>query len=79
MVSVPNDPGWTVRVNDQVVTTADIAGGALTGVPVGPGENRVEMTYLTPGLVPGCAMSGVALVVVVGLAVLRERDRRRPA
>lgn len=76
MVSVPNDPGWTVRVNGQVVEAADIAGGALIGVPVGPGENRVEMTYLTPGLVPGCAMSGVALAVVVGLAVHERRCRR---
>lgn len=73
MVSVPNDPGWTVRVDGQVVETADIAGGALTGVPVGPGQSRVEMTYLTPGLVPGCAVSAVALAAVVALALRGRR------
>lgn len=73
MVTVPNDPGWEARVDGQRVETVDIAGGALTGIPVGPGESQVAMTYRTPGLAAGCAVSIVALAGAVALAVRRRR------
>lgn len=66
MMSVPNDPGWDVRVNGERVDAVDIAGGALMGIPVGAGENQVEMRYLPPGLLLGCA---ITLIMVVAIGV----------
>ncbi|MCI8469203.1 MAG: YfhO family protein [Eggerthellaceae bacterium] len=74
LVTVPADPGWEVRVDGAAVDPVDIAAGALTGVPVGPGASEIEMSYRTPGLAAGCAVTGIA---VVALAVILVRGRRR--
>ena len=77
LVTVPADPGWEVRVDGAAVDPVDIAAGALTGVPVGPGASEIEMSYRTPGLAAGCAVTGIAVVALVGILV-RGRRRARP-
>lgn len=74
MISVPHEAGWTVRANGTEVQTQGAFGGALTLVPVTAGENRIEMKFVSPGFVPGCALSAVA---VVGLCAWCLRHRRR--
>lgn len=83
MTSVPNDPGWDVRVNGEQVATVDVAGGALMGIPVGAGVNQIQMTYFPPGLLVGAIIS-LVMVVVIGafawcgrspMAFVRERKR----
>lgn len=76
MMSIPNDPGWTVEVNGKRVDTYGIAGGALMGIPVAAGENHVVMRYLSPGVLEGCVLSATsAAVLCVGLFLRAVRRR----
>ena len=74
MVSVPHEAGWTVTVNGAQVETRGAFGDALTLVPVAAGENRFEMTFVSPGFVPGCVVSAAG---VLGLAAWAFWRRRR--
>ena len=74
MVSVPHEAGWTVTVNGAQVETRGAFGDALTLVPVAAGENRFEMTFVSPGFVPGCVVSAAG---ALGLAAWVFWRRRR--
>ena len=74
MVSVPHEAGWTVTVNGAQVDTHGAFGDALTLVPVAAGENRFEMTFVSPGFVPGCVVSAAG---ALGLAAWVFWRRRR--
>lgn len=76
MMSIPNDPGWTVEVNGKRVDTYGIAGGALMGIPVAAGENHVVMRYLSPGVLEGCALSATSVAVLCAGLSLRAVRRR---
>lgn len=74
MVSVPHEAGWTVTVNGVRAETRGAFGDALTLVPVAAGENNFEMTFVSPGFVPGCVVSAAG---VLGLAAWAFWRRRR--
>lgn len=69
MISVPAEKGWSVRVNGVPVDVVDIAGGALTGIPVGHGANKIEMTFVSPGLLTGSVITCIALVLLTALSI----------
>lgn len=76
MVSVPHEAGWTVTVNGAQVETRGAFGNALTLVPVTAGQNSFEMTFVSPGLVPGCAVSAVGAAGLCAWALWRRRRSR---
>ena len=76
MVSVPHEAGWTVTVNGAQVETRGAFGNALTLVPVTAGQNCFEMTFVSPGLVPGCAVSAAGVVGLCAWALWRRRRSR---
>ena len=76
MVSVPHESGWTVTVNGKAVQTEGAYGDALTLVPVTQGKNRIEMTFVSPGFVPGCAVSLASVLGLAGWAALKRRRAR---
>jgi hypothetical protein len=69
--------GWHAAVDGveaPLVPVYDV----LQGVAVPAGAHRVTLTYRTPGLVPGAALSVVAIVgLAAGWAVARRRRRER--
>lgn len=73
MVSVPHEAGWTVTVNGAQVETRGAFGDALTLVPVAAGENRFEMTFVSPGFVPGCVVSAAGALGLAAWAFWRRR------
>lgn len=75
MVSVPQESGWTVKVNGAEVQTQGAFGGALTLVPVTAGENRIEMTFVSPGFVQGYAVSAAGIVGLAAWCLWRRRSR----
>lgn len=76
MVSVPASSGWSVKVNGVDVEPVELVGGALTGVPVSPGENTVEMTFTPPGLVLGVAVSVASIAsLTMGFFLNKRRGR----
>lgn len=70
-------PGWQARVNGKTVPIQS-ANYAFRAVQVPPGPVTIEFTYTPPGLIPGLAISGAALLVSAGLFVSARR-RSTPA
>ena len=73
LVSLPNEPGWSVTVNGQSVSVGQAYDGALMIIPVCTGLNHVELSFVPRGLVVGCAVSAMALAAC--LVVKRSRPR----
>ena len=71
LVSLPNEPGWSVTVNGRAANVEQAYGGALMIIPVCTGLNHVELSFVPRGLVVGCAVSAIS--VVVCLVVKRSR------
>lgn len=65
LMTIPNQDGWSVTVNGEAVQPMDVADGALMAIPVSAGENHVEMRFAPPGLVAGCILSAMALLVLL--------------
>ncbi len=74
-MSIPYDAGWTVKVNGQVVQP-ELVGGCLMAIPVQQGENAVELSYCSPMLVQGAAVSVVAWLGMLAFMVARALRRR---
>lgn len=74
-LSIPYSKGWSATV-DGIPTQVVKANVAFCGVPVTNGTHHVQMTYLTPGLVPGTALSIAALLVLLAL-IARQASAER--
>ncbi|MEE1274700.1 MAG: YfhO family protein [Olegusella sp.] len=61
LITVPYDSGWTIKVNGECITAREAFGGALMAIPVKKGESNIELSYVSPGFLPGCVISFVAL------------------
>ena len=73
VISQPYEDGWSVTVNGQPAELEQAYDG-LMGVKVAAGENDIELTYTTPGLIPGAAVS---IVCVTLFGVWRFVARKR--
>ena len=73
--SVAYSEGWSAEVDGEPaeVVRADLG---FMAVPVGPGEHEVVLTYRTPWLAEGAALSAAGLAAA---AVVRAVRRRRAA
>ncbi len=74
VVSVPAWKGWRASIDGRRVKT-QFTNHAFLGIHVPAGRHRVELTYLPRGFVVGRAVSGLAVVMLVGFAALRARRR----
>ncbi len=72
MFTIPFDAGWSARVNGTPAQVVPLAESAFLGVDVPPGRSTVELSYAPPGLAFGCATTGVAAAVLLGLAIRRR-------
>lgn len=79
--SVPWEEGWTAEVNGKPVQI-EKANIGFMAVRCPAGENiTIRFDYMTPGLIPGLAVTGGAVVVFLlyffGMGALDRRKRRR--
>ena len=73
LVRTPHDPHWRATVEGRPVPVL-AANYLVQGIPVPPGRHKIELTYDDPWIGYGVFGSGVALVVLLVLAVaLRNR------
>ncbi|MFK8850053.1 YfhO family protein [Streptomyces sp. Ac-502] len=78
VLAVPTVTGWGCRV-DGGAWRAPHSFGGLMAVPLGAGATRLDCSYRTPGLLPGLAASGGALLALTAVAVtcgVRRRTAR---
>ena len=77
LLTIPYSSGWTAQVDGEPakIMRADTA---FMAIELPAGEHRIELRYMTPGLVQGALVSAAGLVCLVALAVvLRRWDRSR--
>ncbi len=77
-LSVPYSPGWSAIVDGkrEKVVRANVG---FCGVPIAAGEHDVELHYITPGLVPGAAISGLTVLLLATLVLMQRRKERGQA
>jgi uncharacterized membrane protein YfhO len=68
-------PGWTATVNGADVGIAP-ANGAFRSVAVPAGRSRVEFAYRPLSVYAGAAISVVAWLALLGIALVARRRRR---
>ncbi|HCW56209.1 MAG TPA: hypothetical protein DGT58_07195, partial [Erysipelotrichaceae bacterium] len=73
VLSVPYDEGWSATVNGQPARIYEVNGG-LSGIAVPAGGAEIQMTFTPKGLKKGIVVSGIGVLLVLGIIVL---DRRR--
>jgi uncharacterized membrane protein YfhO len=66
-------PGWTATVDGRPaeILRADYV---LLAVPVEAGQHRVELVYRPLSFIVGAAISGLAVLAMVGLALKERRE-----
>ncbi|WP_030600209.1 YfhO family protein [Streptomyces rimosus] len=82
VLAVPAVTGWTCRVDGGPARAPRTFGG-LIAVPLGSDASRLDCSYRPPGLLPGLAASGGAVLALAAVAVTcgvrgrRGRSRNR--
>ena len=72
--SVPNDAGWTARLDGERAEIIDSCGMMALSVPAGP--HHIEFIYETPGARAGFAISVAGLTAFCGIALLQRKRRK---
>ena len=62
--SVPFVKGWTVKRNGETVAPNNVE-SCLMVIPLVEGENRIEMVYHTPYVLPGVILSVLAVICLI--------------
>ena len=73
--SIPNDSGWSARVNGEEAEIVDVCG--FMAVRIGEGRNRIEFHYTVPGLGAGTALTLAGLFTAVLYILYWERKKRK--
>ena len=74
-IAVPYSSGWTARV-DGAPAPVLRCGVTYMGLALPEGTHTIEMTYVTPGLRPGAAVTAVSALLAAILAIVTARRRR---
>ncbi len=63
-IPIPNNAGWKVLVNGQIVNTISVNGGFI-GLELNSGYNEIEMYFISPGFKAGAIISAFGLLFFV--------------
>jgi hypothetical protein len=66
--------GWQARSGDRSLPIV-VVNGAFVGFRAPAGTSRVELRFIPPGLLPGCALAAAALLICAALAFRRDMPR----
>lgn len=72
ILSVPDEDGWSVKLNGEEAETA-LFGGTFMAFDLQPGEYTLEMRYVPAGRNAGIAVSAVSVLCFLGLVCLRRK------
>jgi len=73
--SIPASDGWSAKVNGErtkLISSADV----FLALELGKGDHEIELTYRTPWLISGAAVSAASVLALAGI-VLADRRRAR--
>lgn len=72
LLPLTNEKGWSCVVNGRRVEIMD-ALGCLMAIPLEAGENRVELRFTAPGLLPGLLVCGVTALAIAACWILARK------
>lgn len=75
--SVPNDPGFTARLDGNRELKIYRANLGMMAVVVPPGNHSIDFRYVTPGLKIGALLSLIGLIISAWI-VIQDRKRKTP-
>jgi uncharacterized membrane protein YfhO len=74
VLSIPSQSGWTLYVDGEETSFSGFK-DALICVPLSTGTHSIRLTYRTPGLLEGAAVSaGSVLLFVISMWIRRRRS-----
>ena len=74
--TIPYDKNWSVRLDGEPVEAIEVQ-NCLMALSVTEGDHIIELRYIPAGVVPGAVITGAALILLLGAAVLQRR-RQNP-
>lgn len=78
VLSIPDEPGWTLKVNGQV-TEHEAYDDTFLSVCLTEGSHTIELSYRPAGLTAGIIVSLISIAVFFAVCFLHRRKRRRSA
>lgn len=63
-IPLPNNKGWTVKVNDNIVKPISVNGGFI-GLVLDKGYNNIDMTFHSPYLKEGIILSCIGILIFI--------------
>ena len=78
VLSIPDEPGWTIKVNGQV-TEHEAYDDTFLSVCLTEGSHTIELSYRPAGLTAGIIVSLMSIAVFFAVCFLHRRKRRRSA
>ncbi len=76
LLTIPYEEGWSVTVDGEVRELLQ-ANTMFSAVYVEEGEHDIALTYETPGLKLGCAVSGGSVILLICFILVGTRSRRK--
>jgi uncharacterized membrane protein YfhO len=77
LFTFPYDAGWAVEVDGQPAELLSLFGGALSGlsIPADGETHEITMSYISPGFVTGCAVTGFAIICIAGIIAFGRKRK----
>ncbi|MBE6903417.1 MAG: hypothetical protein E7480_02285 [Ruminococcaceae bacterium] len=67
--TVPYEEGWSAKVNGKEVDIEQVNNGFMA-VYCDKGENKIEFSYMTPGLIVGLLISVIGIVLIIAYIII---------
>lgn len=75
-LSVPWSRGWTARVDGEKVRLLK-ANIMYMAIPLTRGSHEIELSYITPGLIPGAVINLLGIILFVAVGFRKKKDKEK--
>lgn len=75
-MSVPDDDGWTVKVDGVRVKKRSDVDIAFMGVDLNEGEHTIELEYHTRGFWLGVIVSIAGIIMLIVILIMRKHSQK---
>lgn len=70
-LNIPFSKGWSAKVDGKKQELIKV-NGVFTGLVLQPGNHKIQLHYITPGLIPGACISGFTILMIICLCILNR-------
>jgi len=71
VIPIANNSGWKIEVNGETIKPISVMGG-LIGIQLNEGYSKINMEFVTPGIIPGVCMS-ICGIIILTLISIKEK------